>query len=170
MFPADYVVFDIETTGLDPRNDEIIEIGAIRVRNDQVVAEFEKLIKPSKPISSFITKLTGITNEDLIDAQDIEEVLPDFLNFVGEDIVMGHNVNFDLSFIKDKSLKHLGVVFENRYADTLYISRSFYKGFKHHRLCDLAIRFNIDQDVAHRALADVYTTYKAYLHMKKEKQ
>lgn len=167
--PKDYVVFDIETTGLYPKSDQIIEIGAIKVRDNEVVEEFDTLVKPDRPVSGFITNLTGISNDDLKDARNIEEVLPEFLSFVNEDIVIGHNVSFDIGFIKENCLNLFGMIFENDYVCTMHLSRKLFPEYRHHRLCDLAERFNIRQDVAHRALADVYTTYNCYKYMKENK-
>ena len=100
-FFDDYVIFDIETTGLDSSYDEIIEIGAIRIENNKVVSQFQSLVKPNIEIDDYITELTGITNDMLIDAPKIEDVLPQFMEFVGSEILIGHNVNFDINFIYD---------------------------------------------------------------------
>ena len=87
----DYVVLDIETTGLDPFFDEIIEIGAIKVINGECVANFSKLVKPSKPVSDFIVQLTGITNDMLRDSPSIDKVLPEFMEFVSDMTIIGNN-------------------------------------------------------------------------------
>ena len=97
--PSDYVLLDLETTGLNPAGDSIIEIGAIKVKEYDIVDTFEAFVKPPHPISYFITDLTGITNEMVKDAGSIETVLPEFLRFVGSSLVMGHNVNFDINFL-----------------------------------------------------------------------
>jgi DNA polymerase-3 subunit epsilon len=107
-FPTDYTVIDIETTGLDLFYNSIIEVSAIRVRNSEVQDKFSSLIKPPKHYSfedsdyyyvdEFITKLTGITNEMLDDAPEVTEVLPEFVESIGDDILIGHNVIFDINF------------------------------------------------------------------------
>ena len=101
--PRSYVVIDIETTGLSPVYDEIIEVGAIKIQNGQIIDTFESLIKPSfKPwgnyIDEFIEELTGITNEMLADAPDVLDIFPKFLEFIDDNIIIGHNVNFDINF------------------------------------------------------------------------
>ena len=98
-FPCDYTVVDIETTGLSPDKCEIIEISALKVRNDEIVDTFSTLIKPSKRIDPFIVRLTGITDEMVAEAPKIRAVLPAFMEFVAEDFILGHNVNFDINFI-----------------------------------------------------------------------
>lgn len=109
LFPSNYIVFDIETTGLNPKQDEIIEIGAVKIVNHQVVDTFSELIRPNQKISSFITQLTGITNEMVQEAKDIETVLAEFLLFINDQILIGHNVQFDLSFIRFNFEHYLGI-------------------------------------------------------------
>jgi hypothetical protein len=92
------VALDIETTGLDPKNDSIIEIGAVKFNDNRVVAEFSKLINPRKPINQFITNLTGITNSMVMNAPFIIDVLPEIHDFIGDAIILGQNIDFDLSF------------------------------------------------------------------------
>ena len=101
LFPNEYIVFDIETTGLDASYDEIIEIGALKIKNNEIVDKFTSLIKPKYPIDEFITELTGITNEMVKDAPLINEVLPRFIDFIGDEILVGHNINFDINFVYD---------------------------------------------------------------------
>lgn len=101
VFPDDYTVIDIETTGLDPLFDDIIEIAGIKYRENKEIERFQSLINPGRKIGDFIVELTGITNEMLLDAPSIETVLPRFLEFVGNDTIVGHNVHFDINFIYD---------------------------------------------------------------------
>lgn len=116
-FPDEYVVVDTETTGLSPGIDSIIEFGAVRYRNHEVIDTFSTLVKPDsyysewsdngiQYISPFISSLTHITNEMLDTAPLMEEVLPEFLTFVKDSYIVGHNVNFDVNFIYDTSLKY----------------------------------------------------------------
>ena len=167
FFPTDYTVLDIETTGLSSLYSEIIEIGALCIRNGKVEDEFQKLVKPYRPIPQAITELTGITNKMVENADTIEYVLPEFLYFAGNDIIAGHNVGFDIRFIADRA-KMIDVEFTNRKVDTMLISRKLHKDMKHHRLCDLAERYDIVNENAHRALSDCYTTYKALEIMRRE--
>ena len=117
-----YVAFDVETTGLDPEQNEIIEIGALKVRNGKVVERFMKFIRPTEEISQTITDLTGITNEMVVNAQSREQVIPEFLDFCREDILIGHNVAFDYSFMKMGALA-VGLDFVSQGIDTLKIAR-----------------------------------------------
>lgn len=157
-----YVVIDIETTGLDPRYDEIIEVAAIRVEAGEIVETFKQLIKPNQPIPTFITDLTGITNELLESAPCVSDVIPNFLSFVENEIVVGHNVNFDINFIYDNSDKP----FTNDFVDTMRISRRMFPEHRHHRLSDLTKRYNISEKTKHRALADVVRTNGVYTYLK----
>lgn len=120
---SEYIVFDIETTGLDSSYDEIIEIGAIKVNNNEIVSEFNSLVKPKNKIDRYITGLTGITNEMVNDAPTIEEILPDFMNYIGNDILIGHNVNFDINFVYDNLYRNKFDVLTNDFIDTMRISR-----------------------------------------------
>lgn len=92
------IALDIETTGLDSQNDSIIEIGAVKFNENRVIAEFSKLINPRKPINSFITNLTGISNSMVMNAPFIADVLPEIQDFIGDSIILGQNIDFDLSF------------------------------------------------------------------------
>jgi DNA polymerase-3 subunit epsilon len=166
-FPERYIVVDLETTGLDPKWNDIIEFGAIQVEAGATVDRFSSLVNPGYEIDEFITELTGITNEMLSSAPAIADVLPNFLNFIGDSIVIGHNVNFDINFIYDNCIATLNKPFSNNYIDTMRLSRRLFPQERHHRLCDLISRFNIGDLVEHRALADVEQANCCYLFMKK---
>ena len=156
--PNNYVVFDIETTGLDPEFDEIIEIGAVKIKDGIKIDTFNSLIKPEYEIDEFITELTGITNEMVENAPSIDEVLPKFMDFIRDYIIIGHNVNFDINFIYD-NLEELNIPpITNDFVDTLRISRRLIPELKHHKLSDLANYFNIDTNGSHRSLKDVEIT------------
>lgn len=158
----DYVVLDLETTGLDPRWDEIIEVGALRVRQGEVCESFTSLVKPRNEIDEFITELTGITNEMVEDAPPIGEVLPKLRAFIGQDTVVGHNVNFDVNFLYDIS-EHIGLEpFDNDFLDTMRLSRRLYPEERHHRLADLSKRLCSGLKVDHRALGDAQLTKACY--------
>ena len=156
--PNNYVVFDIETTGLDPEFDEIIEIGAVKIKDGIKIDTFNSLIKPEYEIDEFITELTGITNGMVENAPSIDEVLPKFMDFIRDYIIIGHNVNFDINFIYD-NLEELNIPpITNDFVDTLRISRRLIPELKHHKLSDLANYFNIDTNGSHRSLKDVEIT------------
>lgn len=158
----DYVVLDLETTGLSREWSDIIEIGALRVRDNNIVAEYDQLINPGYEIDEFITELTGITNEMLSDKPSIETVLNEILDFLGNDIILGHNVHFDLGFLKTACEKQ-SITFDKQKVDTMYIARKALPELKHHRLKDLCSYFNIVNDNAHRAVSDCKATYEIYV-------
>lgn len=161
-FPKEFVVFDIETTGLDPSIDEIIEIGAIKVKNNKVTEKFHSLIKPNYKIDAFITNLTGITNDMVEEAPRIDEVLEKFLNFIGNNILVGHNVHFDINFVYDNLVKTNCSPLKNNFIDTLRLARRILPELKHHRLKDLANHYNIDLEGNHRAIKDTEITLSLY--------
>lgn len=158
-----YVVFDLETTGLSPFKDEIIEIGAVKVDNDgKIVDTFTTLVKPTQPVSEFIQNLTGISNEMLADAPSIYTTLPRFNDFVGDATVIGHNVTFDIAFVQQKAKIFKDIQFLNPYIDTLTLARKAYPGRKSYKLQDLINDYNLKTYAAHRALADVVATQQLY--------
>lgn len=164
-FPKDYVVIDLETTGLMPDFDEIIEIAALKIENGNITDTFQQLVKPEDEIGSFIEKLTGITNEMLSTAPKINEVLPLFDKFVGDSIAVGHNVNFDVNFLYDNYVNVLDKPFSNNFIDTMRISRKIYPTLPHHRLKDIVQHLGIAENGYHRALKDCEYTYKCYQSM-----
>lgn len=157
-FKSNYTVIDIETTGLDTEYDEIIEIGALRVRNNEIVDKFNVLIKPKYEIDDYISELTGITNEMLKNAPSIDDIMSEFLDFIGNDILVGHNVNFDINFLYDNSINILNKAICNDYIDIMRIARSLLKELKHHRLLDLVNYYKIEVQGIHRALLDCNLT------------
>ncbi len=167
-FPNDYCVIDIETTGYDTTFNEIIELASIHISNNEIVDSFQSLVKPSVKIDKFIEQLTGITNTMLSSAPSLEKILPDFLDFIGSCIVIGHNVNFDVNFIFDSSLVLLGTEFKNDFVDTLRLSRKLYPELSHHRLKDLVEFFHFPDEQMHRALTDCKYTFQAFEEMRKK--
>lgn len=164
MFPDTYVVIDIETTGLDPRFDEIIELAGIEYTNGIETGRFQTLVNAE--VDDFITELTGITNEMLKVAPQIDEALPRFRDFIGANIVVGHNVNFDINFIYDYS-DYLGLTcFSNDFVDTMRISRRLYKDLENHKLSTLINHLGVGGTVEHRALSDCVNTQQCLEKMK----
>ena len=167
-FPEKYVVIDLETTGLSPDWDRIIEIGAIKVENGSIIDTFQHLVYPGGEISSFIEQLTGITNEMLAGQPYIDDVLPLFDKFVGDSIVMGHNVNFDINFLYEDYENVFDRPFSNDFIDTMRISRKLYPDLEHHRLIDVIFHLKVTGSDLHRALNDCEYTYKCYERMNGE--
>lgn len=165
--PNDYTVIDIETTGLSSVRNEIIELSALKIRNNKVSKTFTTLVKPQGKINYFISKLTGITNQMVASAQPIDSILDKYIEFIGNDIIIGHNVNFDINFIYDNYLKYFNKEFSNDYIDTCSMSRKICN-LKHHKLNIVADYYNIDSSGHHRAEQDCYMTYKIYDAMKNE--
>ena len=112
----DFTAIDTETTGLNPKSDRMIEVGAVKVRNGNITERFETLINPGRKLEERIINLTGITQESLKNAPAIEEVLPDLLAFIGDDVLLGHKILFDFSFIKRAAVNH-HLTFEKRGMD-----------------------------------------------------
>lgn len=167
-FPADYTVVDIETGGLSPGVCDIIEVSALKVRNDAAVDTFSSLIKPCEPIGWFITDLTGITNEMLADAPEPADVLGRFYDFVGKDIIIGHNVHFDVNFLYDKLWLHNGLVLDNDFVDTLRLARKALPYLSNHRQTTVAAYYGLSTQGAHRALRDCEICHQCYLNLKKD--
>ncbi len=158
QFPNDFVVIDIETTGLDSRYDEIIELSAIKVHGNQVSEQFSSLVKPRFEVPGFITGLTGISNTALENAPRIEEVLSDYMHFLSDDIIVGHNVNFDINFLYDTNQKVTTNHFSNDFVDTLRLARFLLRELNHHRLADLSLYYGMSDKVEHRGLSDAAVT------------
>ena len=158
-FPNEYCVIDIETTGFDPRYDEIIEIASLKIIDEKIVDTFQSLVKPETPVDSYITELTGIDNDMLKNAPAIDDVISDFYKFIGDYILVGHNVNFDINFLYD--IKEL----TNDFIDTMRISRKLHTTLKHHRLKDIVAFYHIDARTFHRSLADCQSTFECYKKM-----
>lgn len=173
-FPDTYCVVDTETTGLSPDYDDIIEIGAIKYSNGVEVGTFQSLIQPPQDkedstfVSAFITDLTGITNEMLADAPTADIVLPMFSDFVGEDIIVGYNTNFDINFLYDAFWRLNLRPLSNDYIDIMRFARKLFPEMPHHRLIDMIQRFDIKAKVSHRALADVESTAQCYIMLRNE--
>lgn len=165
-FPTNYIVLDIETTGLDPKFDEIIEISALKVENDIIVSKFETLIRPDQSINGFISSLTGINDRMVFNMPTIADVLPSFAEYIGNSIIVGHSVNFDINFLYDNFKRIYGVDFNNDYVDTVRIAKKLLKELDHHRLYDLKEYFNVYTENDHRANSDTLATFEIYLKLK----
>lgn len=166
-FVDDYVLVDIETTGFSPVKDDIIEIGAIRVVNNQIIQKYNQLIKINKNLEPFTTRLTGITDEMLQTGKKISDVLKEFISFTGKDIIIGHNVTFDLGFLSYNCKKYLNYNLNNDYVDTLCMARRLIPNSINYKLGTLAEFFNVSYKGAHRGLKDVEITYEVYNNLRK---
>ena len=156
-----YIAFDLETTGLDPQENEIIEIGALKVREGKVADRFMEFIRPLSPVSATITDLTGITNEMVADARPRKAVISDFLDFCEDDVLVGHNIAFDYSFMKAGAAMD-NLPFEKMGIDTLKIARKVHKDLDSKSLGRLCAYYHIENKAAHRAYHDALATAKLY--------
>lgn len=166
LLPSDYIIIDIETTGLDPKYDDILEISAIKIKNNLITDKFTSLIK-NENVPEFIAELTGINTEMTKNAPPLKNVLNEFYTFIKDFILLGHNVNFDINFLYDK-LMEIDFILKNDFVDTLRLSRRINKELKHHRMTDLLKYYNIDNSKQHRALNDCEYTYSIYNNIKKK--
>lgn len=157
----DYCVIDTETTGLSPYSNEIIEIGILKVRQGQITDRYAQLVMPRQSINSFITQLTGITNEMVAGMPRIGDVKQEVLDFLGNDLIVGHNTSFDIRFLNAGFQNAI----RNEYTDTVHYARKLYPELRHHRLTDLAQYLHLSNN-EHRALADCITTHQLYEVMK----
>ena len=162
-----YIAFDVETTGLNPLENEIIEIGALKVRDGKVAERFMEFIHPQEPISPSITDLTGITNEMVAEARPRKAVVSDFLDFCEDDVLVGHNVTFDYSFMKTAA-KACRKPFERDGVDTLAAARKLLRGLKNKKLETLCAHYHYVNESAHRAYDDALATAVVFEQMKKE--
>ena len=162
-YVPDYVVFDLETTGVNTAGDDIIEISAIKAKGGKQVDTFSTLVNPGRPIPYYATQINGITDEMVEDAPDIRTALTDFLDFAGDAVLVGHNIHsFDLPFIYNAAQGLSGRTVKNDYIDTLYMARSCLPQLHHHKLVDIAEHFHISTQGAHRALNDCQMNLQCY--------
>lgn len=162
-YTPDYVIFDLETTGISPNYDEVIEISALKVKGGEVVDEFNTLVNPGRKIPFGATKVNGITNAMVAEAPAFSHVLAEFLDFAEGLVLVGHNIaRFDMKFIWRDAEQYFGEIPQNNYVDTLQVARKHLPKMDHHRLVDLAEHYGISSEGAHRALNDCYMNQKVY--------
>jgi len=168
-----YVIVDIETTGLSKNKHHIIEIAAVLFDGEKIIKTFQTLINPQTHIPSFITNLTGINNIMTQDAPTIKEALPDFLDFLGNHILVAHNATFDYGFLNHHWLKHFERPINNPTLCTRKLANRLVPELPSKRLEYLCQHFNITNERAHRAMEDVMVTVKIlenFIHILKERR
>ena len=166
-----YCVLDLETTGLSFRTEKITEVGIMKIKNGEVIDSFETFVNPEKPIPPKVVEVTNITDDMVKDAPKIEEVFPKILEFVGDSVLVAHNADFDIGFLKHNA-SILNLKLENTSLDTLKLAKDLFPDFKKYKLGIIADKLGITVDVAHRALDDVKTTVQVFnvmMNMLKEK-
>ena len=154
-----YCVLDLETTGFSFRTEKITEVGIMKVKNGEVIDEFSCFVNPEKPIPQRVVEVTNITDDMVKDAETIDKVMPKILEFVGDSVLVAHNADFDIGFLKYNA-KNLGLSLENTYLDTLRLAKDLFPDYKKYKLGKIAENLGIKVEVAHRALDDVDTTVK----------
>lgn len=155
----DFVVFDLETTGLRPGTDEMIEIGAVRTEGGTITATYHSLIRPTATVAEEIIRLTGISRDDIAKARSLSEVLPEFLAFIEGKRLVAHNARFDLNFLKAACEQtRLPLTVSTDCLDTLVLARVLLPTERSHRLEDLTAVLNLSASTSHRGLADARTT------------
>jgi len=168
----DYIILDIETTGLEPTQDEITEIGALKTKGKELQTIFSELIKPKGIISPKITELTGIDSEMVKDAPPAQDVLPRFVEFIGDAVLIAHNAEFDLGFIKHHLKKLNNMEISNSIACTVRIGRYLLPDLPNHKLHTIAAHFGFKVENRHRAIGDAELTFQVwdkFIDMLKEK-
>lgn len=162
-YDDEYVVFDIETTGLNKEKGKITEIGAVKIKDRQIIDRYSTFIDPEEKLSEEIINLTNITDDMLAGQRKIGEVLPEFLDFVGDAVLVAHNASFDTGFVRIKA-DELGI--KNRHntiLDTLELSRTLLKDLKKHKLDVVAKRLGVSLEGHHRAVNDAEATAEIFL-------
>ena len=165
----DYVVFDLETTGLSPTRDAVVEVGAMLVRGGQVIEtpHFHRLVNPERDIPWHASRVHGIRAQDVRGAPTLREVLPEFLDFVGGRAVVAHNIGFDAGFVRAAAARY-GLVWQPR-AElcTMQLSRDAFPGERGHNLDSLARRCGLEfgEGGRHRSLGDVRVTAHAFVEL-----
>ncbi len=161
----DYVVFDLETTGFDAKVNKIIEIGALKYRNNKLVDKFSVLVNPLCDIPSIITSITGINDDMVKNAITIKEALPKFIEFIEDLPLVAHNAKFDLAFIEENIINLKLPMISNKNIDTVYLARKYIKDVYNHKLETLKDYLKLDYS-SHRSLDDCLTTNYVYQYCK----
>ncbi|MDZ4654623.1 MAG: exonuclease domain-containing protein [Coriobacteriia bacterium] len=159
---GDFVTVDIETTGCRPGTNDIIEIGAVRIRSGVIVARFGELVRPTEPIPPSIKHLTGIDEDMVADADEITSVMRRFREFVGESVLIAHNHRFDLGFLDYEAERAWGHPFPRPVLDTLILARRLHPELERHNLRALAQTYQVDTVPDHRATTDAMATAEVW--------
>lgn len=166
LFETDYVVFDLETTGAKCPPCRITEIGAYRVENGKIIDEFQTLVNPETPIPIFITQLTGISDEMVMNAPKFSEVATDFLDFIGDSVLVAHNASFDIRFLNHEiSRIYGGYKVANPHLCTVQLSRKLVPNIENHKLNTVAEHFCVNLENHHRASHDAHATARIFINL-----
>lgn len=165
-FNDTFVVFDLETTGFSAEVDRIIEIGAVKIKNGEIVDNFSKFVNPKIPIPFRIEKLTGINDSMVMEAEPIEKILPEFLEFCGDAVMVAHNAGFDTSFIINNA-ERLGIKYDPTIMDTVLLAQFVIPNLHNYKLDTLCKHLAVSLENHHRAVDDAQATAYIYLKMVK---
>lgn len=165
-FNDTFVVFDLETTGFSAEVDRIIEIGAVKIKNGEIVDNFSKFVNPKIPIPFRIEKLTGINDSMVMEAEPIEKMLPEFLEFCGDAVMVAHNAGFDTSFIINNA-ERLGIKYDPTIMDTVLLAQFVIPNLHNYKLDTLCKHLAVSLENHHRAVDDAQATAYIYLKMVK---
>ncbi|MEG0729765.1 MAG: PolC-type DNA polymerase III, partial [Cetobacterium sp.] len=158
-----YVVFDLETLGLNSHKNEIIEIGAVKLQGTRIVERYSQLINPGKPIPKKITEITGITDDMVVGMPSIEEILPKFMEFVGDSTLVAHNSTFDMSFIRRDVKRIMGIDYEPSVIDTLKMARDLFPALRGYGLKAITKHLGVSLENHHRAVDDSQATANMFI-------
>ena len=167
-----YVVYDLETLGLNSHENDVIEIGAVKMKGDRIIDTYSKFVKPSRSIPKKIEELTGITNSMVANANTIEVVLPEFMEFIGDSTLVAHNAKFDIGFIKRDTKKYMDIDYNPPLIDTLQWARDLLPDLNGHGLKTVTKKLGVALESHHRAVDDSQATagmFAIFLQMMKEK-
>lgn len=159
----EFVVFDIETTGLNSHTNKIIEIGAVKIKAGRIIDRYSQLINPGISIPYHITEITSITNEQVANQPKINEVIGKFVEFIGDAVLVAHNAPFDMGFIKRDIKEYLNIDLENSVIDTLQMARDLFPDFKKYGLGDLNKSLGLALEKHHRAVDDSQATANMFI-------
>ena len=158
-----YVIFGLETTGFSPETDAVVELSALKVRDGEIVDEFSTLINPEMHIPYTVSSINGITDDLVKEAPTMETVIKQFIGFIGDDVLLGHNIKrFDLKFIQCDALRFVGKTITNDYVDTLIVAQRYLPDISSLSLEALSDHYEISYLGAHRALTDCNINKQVY--------
>ncbi|MBQ5998659.1 MAG: 3'-5' exonuclease [Treponema sp.] len=160
-----FVAFDTETTGLSPDTNRVIEIGAVKFNSNGILGSYNNLVNPNQPIPPEITALTSITERMIQNERKIFQILPEFLDFIKDSIIIGHNIQFDIRFLNAECLRNGFPPIKNDAIDTLMFSRWAFPELKRYKQTYMAEYLNLDIKEAHRAYDDAFVCGNLFLHL-----
>ena len=161
---TEFVVFDLETTGAKTPPCRVTEVGAYKVRRGEIVGEYQTLVNPETPIPEFITRLTNISEEMVKDAPKFAQIVPEFMKFVGDSVLVAHNAQFDMRFLNHEIRRvHANHRIANPYLCTVMLARELVPEVENHRLATMANYYSVDLNGHHRAGVDALATAKIFI-------